>query len=866
MQNRLKILLILFLPNLAFGQYTPGIISFNAGEVSPLLKMRSDFAKYDNACIELENMLVLTQGPVERRPGTKYIAQVKTSGNTTRLIPFEYSKTDAYILEFGDLYMRVYRNGGQVLSGGSAYDINTPFLTSEVAELQYAQRADTMYIVHPNHPPQKLTRTGHTSWTIADAAIVTGPFLAENETTATLTPSATTGTITITASTSTFTENHVGSIWQIRHRREEKEIHGTLASNTSSATISCYGDYYFTTHGTWTGTITLERSFDAGSTWEAVATVHSQNDDNRQYEGSEDETGVIYRVTMSDFSGTGPCTYNFSIYDYMSAGIAEITVHTNTTTVTATVLDDFEATTASTYWSEGYWSDENGWPETVCFHEQRLMFAGSASYPQTIWASKTADGSSDDYVNFTEGTNDNDALIYVLPGQNPIQWMTSQTYVLIGTLAGVGRWGSAEDDTPITPTEPTNYREQARYGAAYIQPVLAGDSILYVERGGERIREFAYNLERDRFIAPDMTVLAEHITGTGITQIAYQTRPDSIVWCIRDDGVLLSLTYNREQDVIAWARHTTEGSFESVGVIPGDDEDEVWLIVNRTINGSTVRYIEQMQPRTWTAQADCFFVDSGLSFDGGSAQNITNITQANPAVVTVATWPTDVDGTNLADNDQIKIVSVSGMTEVNGNVYTVDSANVSGKTFALRDSTDSVNINSSAFTAYTSGGTVQRVENTFTNLSHLEAQGLGILADGRVLADETVSSGSITIDEWANTVHAGLDYTSQLETMPLVVETRMGLSAGKTVRISAMLVNFYQSLSTEYGTDSSNVSNVIFYESGTDLGEILTLYSGWRSLSYLRGHYRETSIYFQQQYPMPFTCRAIIPKIQIYER
>jgi len=857
-----KLIFILLLAAVTLGAVTPGIQSFNAGEVSPLLQARSDYAKYDNACLTLQNMLVLSQGPVTRRPGTKYIADVNNHSEKSRLIPFEFSKTDAYILEFEPLHMRLFRNGGQVLSGADPYDIDTVFEESELFEMQYVQSADVMYIVHPNHPPQKLSRTAHTAWTIADVNITTGPFLDENTTTTTITPSATTGTITLNASSvAMWTSDDVGALWRISHQKEETSLNGTLDANESSSTIACSDDYTFNIEGTWKGTVKLERSFDDEVTWSSVVIRYNNSAAlNEDHPGSETDDDVTYRVTMTDRE-SGNATYNFSVHDYIQNGIVRITGYTDANTVTATVLSELGGTTATSKWAEGYWSDENGWPQTVQFHEERLCYGGSTDYPQTVWTSKTGD-----YENMTAGTLADDAIIYSLPGQNPIQWMVSQDYLFIGTLGGAGRLSGGGTDEPLSGESLPNYKNQVGYGSKNMQPVVAGDAVLYVERGGRKVREFVYNFERDGYAAPDLTLLAEHITESGIVDIAYQSRPDSILWCVTSDGVLLTMTYKREEDVIAWARQVTDGVVESVAVIPGDDEDEVWIVVARTIDGATKRYIEQLQPVDWGSdQADCFFVDSGLSFDGGDAVTITAITSASPAVVTMSTYPTDGDGDNLADGDQVEILAVGGMTELNGNVYTISDPNVSNKTFELRDSTDTVDINSVAYTTYDSGGTVQRVENTFSGLSHLEGETVAVMADGESHAEKVVVSGVISLDVWANKVHAGLPIISQLETMPIVFQTQTGTISSRIKRISEVTFDFYKTLGTEYGPDSSNVSPITFYTSDDELDEPVPLYSGFKRVPWIHGYKRPSTVFIQQTLALPMTIRAIIPEVEVYE-
>ncbi|BCV03529.1 MAG: hypothetical protein CM15mV69_130 [Caudoviricetes sp.] len=194
------------------------LTNFTAGELSPRLDGRNDLSKYPAGCKTLENMVIYPHGAAARRPGTQFISEVKTSSASTRLIPFEFSTVQTYILEFGNQYIRVYKDKGQVLSGGagsSPVEISTPYLTAQLFDIKFAQSADVMYITHPSHATRKLSRTGHTSWTLTEVDFTNGPFLDTNSSTTTLQPSGTSGSVTITASASTFVSTDVGRLVRI---------------------------------------------------------------------------------------------------------------------------------------------------------------------------------------------------------------------------------------------------------------------------------------------------------------------------------------------------------------------------------------------------------------------------------------------------------------------------------------------------------------------------------------------------------------------------------------------------------------------------------------------------------------------------
>lgn len=844
-----RFLIFLLLATQCFGVVSI-INSFNAGEMSPLLEGRTDISKYYSGCRTLENLYALSYGGAQRRPGTRFIAEAKNSSIACRLIPFEFSIEQAYIIEAGNLYFRFYFDSGQVQSGGSPFEISTPYTTSDLFELQFVQSADTMYIVHPDYTPYSLTRTDHDAWTLTAVDFERGPFKDENTTTTTITPSATTGSITLTASVALWNANHVGSHWQITHTLPTVNVSGTLANAldaSASVDVQLGRTFDFSTHGTWTGTVILQRSYEDGAvdTWQDVRPVHYEDDGNITYTDTEPVADAVYRVFMEE-GVAQTCNFNLTARSFNLNGVVEVTAFSSTTSVTATVENTLGGTDAVTTWSEGAWSDDEGWPAAIAFYEERLCFAATTNSPQTMWFSQTAD-----WVNMLTGTNDSDAMIYTIAAEqvNVIRWMSPQNALLVGTVGGEWRVSSTSIEAPLTPTN-VAVRRQSSYGSENIQPVMINNVILYVQRQGRKIRELVYSFQLDAWTSPDMTLLAEHITESGITEIAYQKTPDPTLWCVRNDGELAGLTYLRDEGVVGWHRQTTgTDNYESVAIIPGDGEDEVWVSVHRTVNGTTKRYIEQFQPREWDDQRDAFFVDSGLTFDGGAAITITGITQADPGVVSATAH-------GFSDGDQVRIADVTGMTEVNDNVYTVDSPGTNS--FGLRDSTDSVAIDTSAFMAYVSGGDVEQQENTFTTLTHLESETVAVQGDGGFVSNEVVASGTITLDDFYNTVHAGLPYTSMLKPMKLELPSA-GTIQGKVKRIHEITLRFHETLGCKVGDSWTNYDPVIFRDASDPLEAATPVFSGDKRAPFVGTFELDGNIFIQQDLPLPFTLIAIIP-------
>jgi len=608
---------------------TVAFTNFTAGELSPRLDGRTDLNKYFNGTKTLENMLIHPHGGASRRSGTKFIHEVKTSSAKTRLIPFEFSTTQTYIMEFGNQYIRFYKdqgiiteanktisaatqanpivitatshgysNGDHVIitgvvgmtelngktfkvadkttntfelqtvdgtdinsssftaysSGGVAnkiYEIASPYVTADLPTIKFAQSADLMYLVHPGYAIRKLSRSGHTDWSLTAPSLVTS----ENKTVSAVTK-ANPGVVTTSAD------------------------HGLSE-----------GDFVtFTNIGGMT-----------------------------QLNGNVFKVGTVGSSTAFNLQDSSGTDLNTSSYGTFSAGGSD-TVNKLTDPVLNATTDYF--------------------PSSVTFFEQRLVFAGSNNDPQTLWFSK-----SGSYENFTTGSADADAMVYTIASNkvNAIRYMSAQRSLIVGTVGGEFVVSGSGTTLPITPTN-VQIQKQSSYGAANVDAVQIENVTMFLQRAKRKIRELTYNLNIDQYQAQDMTLLAEHISDGGILEMAYQQEPDSILWCVRSDGTLLGLTYARTEQVVGWHRHILGGVFgsgqavvESVASIPADsNEDELYIIVKRTINSVTRRYVEHLTLFDYgTDQTDAFYVDSGLTYSGGATTSITGLDHLEGQAVTI---------------------------------------------------------------------------------------------------------------------------------------------------------------------------------------------------------------------------------------
>ena len=319
-------------------------------------------------------------------------------------------------------------------------------------------------------------------------------------------------------------------------------------------------------------------------------------------------------------------------------------------------------------------SGANDRPSVVTFFEQRLVFGNSNNNPQTLWFSKNGD-----YLNFTVGTADDDALIYTIASNqvNAIRYFSATRVLTVGTSGGE-YVVTATSDGPITPTT-TLIRKYSNYGTSTVAPVQVADVTLFLQRGGRKIREFKYvgDINADAYQAPDVSILAEHITIGGITDFAYQQEPDSVIWMVRADGTLVGMTYRREEQVVAFHKHVIGGEFsggqavvESIATLPTDSgEDELYMIVKRTINGATKRYVELMKPFNFgSATTGAFFVDSGLAYSGSATTSLSGLYHLEGETVSVL-----ANGASHPDKDVasgVVALSFSSTTAAVGYGYT----------------------------------------------------------------------------------------------------------------------------------------------------------------------------------------------------
>lgn len=443
-----------------------------------------------------------------------------------------------------------------------------------------------------------------------------------------ITPSDTTGGITLTASQSIFTEEDVGSYMQITHAIDSETV---TVKNTTTKGTYYYSDevlvgesWQIISHGTWTGTLCVEYK-NRNDEWKEYRKYTSSNDYNPSESGTVDEP-VYMRVWVSCTSGT--CTADFTRLPYDHVGSVKITDYISETEVSALVIVDIGSTDATDELCWGAWSESRGYPKTVCFFQDRLCFGGNDTQPYVLWMSQ-----SGDYGNFSveeaDGSVTDDSAIaaaFVSRKQFDIKHLIVGTDLFV--LSSGNEWVIRGDEV-VTPSNITPVIQQT-YGVNDCEPEMVGGRLIYVQQRGSTVRDMAYSYATDSYGGSELTLFVKHfIRGKQIVSMTYQQNPDSHFFFVFSDGTMGALTYIQEQNVYAWSLISTEGAIEAVEDVGEGNEDILYIVVAREINGETVRYIERMPEFVESEDPmDYIMVDSAVAFeseDGASSFTAGNL-------------------------------------------------------------------------------------------------------------------------------------------------------------------------------------------------------------------------------------------------
>lgn len=806
--------------------------SFAGGEIAPALYARADQQKYATGLRTCKNFKVQKHGGVASRAGFEFIAKTKVLGKKVRLLKFVFNTSQTYVLEVGDLYIRFYHEGAQIeVSGVAAWSGAT---TYAVGDLVVSGGINYYCILAhaPSHVPPNATY-----WYALTGVIYEIPTTYLEADLPDLQYVQSGDVVTITHPT-----------YQPSELRRTGHTAWTLVPISFAASISAPTSAALTLGGAGAA------AYEYVVTAVKVETYEESVASNTAYNaaGATPTEQAPHKITWVASSGAE----QYNIYkSYVQGGThGFIGMATGLEFRDTNIAPDFNKTPPV---ARNPMTGAGNYPGTVTYFQQRRGFASSNNSPETTWLSRSAD---QDNMNISYPLQEDDAVTFTLRGNqvNRIRGMIEVDAKFVILTAG-GEWviqGNASG--VVTPSE-INPRQIGYSGTATLRPLIVTNTALFVQARGSTVRDLRYEVASDGtgssgYRGRDLSVFAEHLfTKYTILDWDYAQAPDSIVWAVRSDGVLLGLTYLREQEIWGWHRHDTDGIFENDVTVPEGNEDILYAAIKRTIGGVDYRYIERMHSRIITDLAvDAFFVDSGLTYDGRRSANTS--------------WPvsqTLTGGTNWTVDELLTCTASAGFF-VAGDV---------GNEVVLRLGTEKIRFLIAGYTGTTivighASKTVPasmrgvavtdwgKAVDDLSGLDHLEGKTVSVLGDGVVDPQKVVTSGAITLSRPYEVIHAGLPYTPEIETLDLEILNRETI-LDKKKRINSLTVITENSRGFWAGDDRARIKERVV---NTDLYATPSTPDPEKTEILLQASWNNNGrVLIQQRDPLPLTILAVIP-------
>lgn len=770
---------------------------FSAGEISPKMYGRFDLANFYSGHKRVENFIVENTGQASFRAGTVFAAETK-GNQIAMLYPWNFDNDISFVLEFTDQVIRFYNNDGIIESGGSPYEVVSPYDEADLFNLKFQQEGLDLYIAHPDYAPRKLTYTSATSWSLSAHGAYRDVF------------------------------------------QNSQLISNITQANPPTLT---YGG---------------ANSFTAGDTVyiSGIAGMTELND--KRFLIGTVNTGAK-TITLQDLDGNNIDASGYT--PWSSGGIIERITQEN-----------------APFLSSGKY------PTCVGSYEDRIVYGGSNDLPSVLYFSKSGD--TDD---FTLGDEVDDGIEYFIKGQaNNIKWVAGTSlFLAIGTFGDVLQATGGIDDV-ITPSS-ISIRPSNSYGVLDIMPVSRNTQIFYSQNNGLKLRSFEYSLETNNYIPIDRNIIADHITNSGIKQLAYKSGSPNVVWAVKNNGELIGMTLEESEGVSGWHRHITDGEIISVASLPRENEDDqLWLCVKRTVNGSTKYYVEflsdavtypdrkdyrnsgnEAQDRInfsnvmFEAQKDYIYLDSCLTYNGTSA-GVAASASVTPAASTGTSITFTASASVFNSNDvgrEIWRKSITGVETGRAVITGYTSATV--VTCDILEDFDSTSAIPSGQWYLTAG--------TVTGLSHLEGLDVSVLADGGQHSQKTVSSGSITLDRQSSVVHVGLAYSGYIETNSLEGGGTNGTAQTKRKSVHAIGFKFLNSLFARCGVNYYQLQQINDRTAAMNMDRPPLPTTGARKINIYKkpldnfdaGWQRDVTAIVAQTQPFPCNVQLITPYMDV---
>jgi len=716
------------------------------------------------------------------------------------LVPFKFSQSLAYVLEFSHQKLRIYRKGQPVEAeedesdqslesdyfierdiygrsndsyqwtltdnDNSALVINTPYGYDDLWDeeelcfkLQTIQHSDVLYIFSENHPIKVLKRYSDTNWVLEDLNLIGGPFLAMNSTSTSLTASDVTGTITLSASAALFSANDVGRLVRLRGYDDSVKIWSAGVA-VSSGDIYLSDNKYYAAQNS--GTSGIKKP------------VHN--------EGIRSDGGVRWR------------------YLHDGTGVVKITAYTSAQSVTATVINRLpEAVSDGTvYWELGLLHGGAYYPKSGAFFRNRFAFLINTAEGPKVCLSCAGDYNNFSDMEFGETTTESAITVPVLNTEfNVGKWLFAHDVLFVGT-------GSAEfyidtiSASSALANDNVKIAQISNVGSKAIMPVNVGAHVFFADRYGLSLRDLSYNYYNDGYDQVDISLLGKHLFSSRIVAMCYQEVPDKILWCLTGDGSLAALTFSAEQEVAALSRHDFSGKVESVAIVPNMElcQDELWLEVNRSINGETLRSVE--------------YLENGMPL--AMPPSVYNASQ--------------IETRNQAEKN-----------------YVLQQARyLDGAVLFVRAENDDAT--------------------TITGLAHLEGEKVAIFADGEVCPSQLVINGTVQIKASQNMVLVGKEIVSQYVPQAIYFDDENGSGIGAKQRIDHVLLMLYLSGGGKVGEDEKHLSEILYRPTDALMNVPQELFSGNKEVLFNGSTHPKNEpalLMIENTSPLPMNILAIVP-------
>lgn len=742
------------------------------------------------------------------------------------------------------------------------------YAEADLFDIHYAQNADVLTLVHPYYQPMELRRLGATKW-VMDPVV----FGAKLDSPSGVTVTASLGAVSQIASVTTANpavfntlgphgfvnndpvyiygmSNYVTGItndgffvaWNIASPGTSTGF--SLKAYSDGAQISGVGNTY---PGNDPGRVTYWAKTDDANVYYVVTAINEQFEESQASSQASAANNLFVTGAYNTISWTAvPGAIRYNVYKKQSGLFGYIGQTSAVTFKDDNIAPDM-GTTPPIY--DGSLQSIGNYPGAVSYYEQRRCFAGTTNAPQSIWMTRS--GTESD-LSYSIPTKDNDRIAFRVAAReaNTIRHIVPLQQLVLLTNSAEWRVTSVNNDA-LTPYS-ISVRPQSYIGASNVQPAIINNSLVYCAARGGHVRELGYSWQSNGYITGDLSLRASHLFDNyEIADLCYSKAPQPLLWFVSSTGKLLGLTYIPEEQVGSWHQHDTDGSFESCVAVSEGSEDRLYVIVKR----GNKRYVERMASRQFTAIEQCFFVDSGLTYDGTNTNNSNTLALSgasswmpNDTVTMTMGAATFTVGSPSPDiGDQIIV------TAPDGTKVTITITAVAG----TQSASGTVDVTVPPLLRVGSTTNWAFAKKDFVNLTHLASKTVSILADGKVQAQRTVSvSGAVSLDKPAVIAHIGLPYEADLQTLPTVIQME-GFGQGFAKNVNKVSMRVFKSSQFYIGPDAGKLvrTNVYVAPEPLQTDEIDTVvFPSWA---------QGGQVYVRQADPLPITLVNLSTEIAI---